>query len=46
MERWDIWEALLGESPTSINHLDFLFARSLQTRFYSHLKSPNQTDYT
>ena len=45
MERWDIWEELLGESPSSIDHLDFLFARSLQKRFYSNLNTPNKTDY-
>ncbi len=34
MERWDVWENLLGQSPSSINHLDYLFARNLQKRFY------------
>ena len=33
MERWDVWEHLLGESPRSVGHLDHLFAQHLQHRF-------------
>ena len=43
MERPDVWEKTLGDSPEGIGHLDYLFARSMQTRFsaYSNLKEPN-----
>tara|TARA_Y100000591_G_C21831113_1_gene699665 strand:+ start:743 stop:1888 length:1146 start_codon:yes stop_codon:yes gene_type:complete len=45
MERWDVWQDLLGSSPTSIQHLDYLFARSLQARFFSGLESPQKHNY-
>lgn len=47
MERWDIWERFFGKSPTSIGHLDYLFAKSMQTRFnFPTLKEPNLELYT
>lgn len=47
MERPDVWKKTLGDSPEGIGHLDFLFARSMQTRFsaFSSLKAPNQSVY-
>ena len=46
MERWDVWEHVMGYSPTSIGHLDFLFAESMKKR-YPHLvlNTPDQTLY-
>ena len=46
MERWDVWEHVMGYSPTSIGHLDFLFAESMKKR-YPHLvlNTPDQTHY-
>ena len=44
MERWDIWEDLLGASPESIQELDFLFARSLSSRFHHNL-APQEKKY-
>ena len=35
MERWDVWESIIGESPQSINHLDYLFAKNFSYRFDS-----------
>ena len=46
MERWDVWDSLLGASPASIYELDYLFARSLQHRFFQHLPVPKQEFYT
>ncbi|MBH37945.1 DNA photolyase [bacterium] len=45
MERWDVWHDLLGASPTSIQDLDYLFAQSLQSRFFPSLPIPNKADY-
>ncbi len=45
MERWDVWEDLLGSSPTSIQDLDFLFAMSLQQRFFQNLPVPDKSYY-
>ncbi|MAQ64250.1 MAG: hypothetical protein CL503_03010 [Actinobacteria bacterium] len=45
MERWDVWHDLLGSSPTSIQDLDYLFAKSLQARFFTDLPVPNPIDY-
>ncbi len=33
MERWDVWERVLGRAPESRQHLDYEFARSLADRF-------------
>ncbi|NQY73209.1 MAG: hypothetical protein HRT90_00435 [Candidatus Margulisbacteria bacterium] len=42
MERWDVWQKVLGYTPRSSGHLDFLFTQSLHDRFPGlvHLK-PN-----
>ena len=47
MERWDVWETFFGESPKSIGHLDYLFAKSMQHRFsFPTLNEPNLELYT
>lgn len=33
MERWDMWDKVLGWHPDSIGHLDYLFAKSLHDRY-------------
>ncbi len=33
MERWDMWERVLGWRPDSIGHLDYVFAESMHRRF-------------
>lgn len=33
MERWDVWEKCIGHTPSSIAHLDHIFAHSLKTRY-------------
>jgi len=33
MERWDMWDKVLGYHPHSIGHLDYLMVRSLAQRF-------------
>ena len=33
MERWDVWERVIGFAPASIAHLDYLIATSLFERF-------------
>jgi spore photoproduct lyase len=33
MERWDVWEKVLGYAPKSIGHLDYLITKSLFDRF-------------
>jgi len=33
MERWDVWDKVLGYHPESIGHLDYIFARSLYERY-------------
>ncbi len=33
MERWDVWDKVLGFCPDSVGHLDYLFARSLYERY-------------
>lgn len=33
MERWDVWDKVLGYHPDSIEHLDYLFAKSLYERY-------------
>jgi spore photoproduct lyase len=46
MERFNVWESVFGYSPTSIGHLDYLFADSLGKRF-KHLSNikPDLTLY-
>jgi len=36
MERWDVWEKIMGYSPKSIGHLDYLFADRFHQKF-SHI---------
>lgn len=48
MERWDVWEAIMGEnnSPSSIGELDYLFAKNFYTRFPNlGLSKPIQNNY-
>ena len=33
MERWDVWETYFGESPTSIQDLDYIFAKHFLERY-------------
>lgn len=33
MERWDVWEKILGYAPESVGHLDYLITKSLFDRF-------------
>jgi spore photoproduct lyase len=33
MERWDVWQKVLGYAPASIDHLDYLITKSLYDRF-------------
>ncbi len=33
MERWDVWDTVMGYHPNSIGELDYLFAKSFYTRF-------------
>ena len=33
MERWDVWERVIGFAPPSIAHLDYLIAKSLCERY-------------
>jgi len=33
MERWDVWDSLIGQHPTSVEHLDYLFAHHMHSRF-------------
>ncbi len=45
MERWDMWEKVFGPRPESINHLDYLFAKSLYGRYGLGRKEPVTDDY-
>jgi spore photoproduct lyase len=47
MERPDVWVKTLGDTPEGIGHLDYLFARSMQTRYtsFSNLKPPSHSIY-
>lgn len=46
MERWDMWDKVLGYHPHSIGHLDYLMVRSLEQRFPSLVhQSPEFTLY-
>jgi spore photoproduct lyase len=33
MERWDVWDTIIGSHPESVEHLDYLFALNLKERF-------------
>jgi spore photoproduct lyase len=45
MERWDVWDKVLGYHPESIEHLDYIFARSLYERYRIGPKKPEREDY-
>ena len=45
MERWDMWEKVFGSCPESINHLDYLFAKSLYERYGLMDSMPSLKDY-
>jgi spore photoproduct lyase len=45
MERWDMWEKVFGSRPESINHLDYLFAKSLYERYGLMDSMPSLKDY-
>jgi spore photoproduct lyase len=45
MERWDVWDRVFGHHPDSIEHLDYLFAKSLYERYRLGKKEPNITYY-
>jgi spore photoproduct lyase len=46
MERWDVWKKVLGYAPTSIDHLDYLIAKSLFDRFPGLVHTrPNLAQY-
>ncbi|RMG05681.1 MAG: hypothetical protein D6726_00830 [Nitrospirae bacterium] len=45
MERWDMWQRVLGFVPDSIGHLDYMFARSLWERFGLGSGKPDRTLY-
>ncbi len=45
MERWDVWDKVLGYHPDSIEHLDYLFAKSLYDRYGIGTKSPEREGY-
>jgi spore photoproduct lyase len=45
MERWDVWDKVLGYHPDSVEHLDYLFAKSLYDRYGIGPKSPEREYY-
>jgi spore photoproduct lyase len=45
MERWDVWDKVLGYHPESIGHLDYIFARSLYERYGIGAESPEIKHY-
>ncbi len=45
MERWDVWDKVFDYHPDSIEHLDYLFAKSLYDRFGLGVKQPTREDY-
>ena len=45
MERWDVWDKVFGHHPDSIEHLDYLFAKSLYERYGLGSKKPNRKLY-
>ncbi len=45
MERWDIWNKIMGYHPESFRHLDYLFAKSLHKRFGLVSEPPQRTLY-
>ena len=46
MERWDMWQKVLGYSPQSTDHLDFIFATYLHKKFPNSVgQKPNICHY-
>lgn len=46
MERWDMWDKLFGSHPESIEHLDYLFAKSIYNRYPQlGLSEPTRSAY-
>ncbi len=45
MERWDMWDKVFGSHPDSIEHLDFIFAKSLYERFGIGAENPGREQY-
>jgi spore photoproduct lyase len=45
MERWDVWDKVLGYHPDSISHLDYLFAQSLYERYGLMQEPPQRKHY-
>jgi spore photoproduct lyase len=45
MERWDVWEKVFGWWPESIEHLDYIFAKSLYNRYGLGVRPPLYEDY-
>ncbi len=45
MERWDVWESIMGCHPRSIGQLDYLFAKSLYERYSLTEFPPEQKLY-
>ncbi len=45
MERWDVWDKVFRYHPDSIEHLDYLFAKSLYERYGLGNSMPDRTDY-
>jgi spore photoproduct lyase len=46
MERWSMWDQVLGYHPESIQDLDYLFAHSITTRYPDRqFPSPNRDQY-
>ncbi len=45
MERWDVWDKVVEYHPDSIEHLDYLFAKSLYERYGLMKETPEREDY-
>jgi spore photoproduct lyase len=45
MERWDVWDKVFGSHPDSVEHLDFIFARSLYERYGIGAENPESEQY-
>jgi spore photoproduct lyase len=45
MERWDVWDKVFGSHPESVEHLDYLFAKSLYERFGLGAGQPTKECY-
>jgi hypothetical protein len=45
MERWDVWDKVLGYHPESIGHLDYMFAQFLYERYGLGSRKPDRKYY-